>query len=118
MRATKKQLGAAIAKGVFAFAAGFLALMNLTGATLSSLVHLGYPEYFGTILGVAYVLGLVALYQPLWKWLQNWAWGGFAAAIVGAVASHLFVGDPLANAVPAIFLLLLLVIAVVLKGPD
>ena len=68
---------------------------------------LGYPEYFLTILGVAKLLGLLALLTGASVTLKEWAYAGFTFDALGAVASHLSVGDSLAIvAVPAAFCLI------------
>jgi hypothetical protein len=48
--------------------------------------HLGYPDYFSTILGVAQLLGVVAL--------RAWAYAGFTFDVGGAILSIIAVGDP------------------------
>lgn len=84
------------------------AAMYLTGATQirETLAHLGYPPYLITILGVAKLLGVPALLQSRVPALREWAYAGFTIDLIGATASHLFSGDPVAVAlVPASFLL-------------
>jgi DoxX-like family len=56
-------------------------------------VHLGYPAYFMTILGVWYVLAGVALLAPRFPLLKEWAYAGLIFNYTGAAASHLAVGD-------------------------
>jgi DoxX-like family len=60
---------------------------------------LGYPPYMMTILGTAKVLGVLALLVPDRPLLKEWAYAGFSFDLLGATASHLFAGDPLAVAV-------------------
>jgi uncharacterized membrane protein YphA (DoxX/SURF4 family) len=55
--------------------------------------HLGYPDYFLTILGVWKVLGAAALLAPRFPRLKEWAYAGAIFHYTGAVASHLAVGD-------------------------
>ena len=55
---------------------------------------LGYPLYVMTILGVAKLLGVAALLAPRYPLLKEWAYAGFAFDLLGALASHIFVGDP------------------------
>jgi hypothetical protein len=55
--------------------------------------HLGYPEYFRLILGVAKLLGAVALLAPVPRTLKEWAYAGFAFNMIAAAASHAGVGD-------------------------
>ncbi|MGI9628017.1 MAG: DoxX family protein [Longimicrobiales bacterium] len=56
---------------------------------------LGYPAYLMTILGVAKLLGVVALLAPGRPILKEWAYAGFTIDMLGAAASHAFVGDPI-----------------------
>jgi uncharacterized membrane protein YphA (DoxX/SURF4 family) len=73
-------------------------------------VHLGYPMYFLKILGVAKLLGAVALLVGRPPRLKEWAYAGFTFDLIGAFLSHLCVGDPLTTAlIPVGFLALLAV---------
>src|SRR5690606_5749364 len=53
------------------------------------MVHLGYPLYFLTILGIWKILGVVAVLIPKFPLLKEWAYAGFFFAMSGAVFSHL-----------------------------
>ena len=44
--------------------------------TVEGMVHLGYPVYFVSILGVWKVLGAVALLAPRFPRLKEWAYAG------------------------------------------
>lgn len=69
--------------------------MNLLRADIQkeSIEALGYPEYLMTILGVAKLLGVIALIIPGTPFLKEWAYSGFTFDLLGASASHAFVGD-------------------------
>src|SRR3989344_5463055 len=72
--------------------------------------HLGYPVYVNTILGVAKILGVVALLQWKYKTIKEWAYAGFLIDFIGAGASMYFAGDGLLNAVsPVIFIAVMFV---------
>jgi F0F1-type ATP synthase assembly protein I len=43
---------------------------------------------------VAYILGVIALFQSKYKLLREWAYAGFTFAMIGAFLSHLFSGEP------------------------
>jgi hypothetical protein len=60
---------------------------------------LGYPIYLMTILGVAKLLGVVALVVPGMPLLKEWAYAGFAFDMLGASASHAFVSDPILSVI-------------------
>ena len=55
--------------------------------------HLGYPLYVNTILGVAKILGVIALLQWKFKTIKEWAYAGFTIDFIGAAASLYFAGD-------------------------
>ncbi|MBC7488183.1 MAG: DoxX family protein [Cytophagaceae bacterium] len=57
------------------------------------LAHLGYPEYLLSIVGIAKVLGVLAILQTKFKVIKEWAYAGFTINFIGASLSHLFVGD-------------------------
>lgn len=67
--------------------------------------HLGYPQYLLVILGTAKLLGAMALIQRRLLTLREWAYAGFTFDLLGATASHIFVGDPLGTSlIPVAFL--------------
>ena len=68
---------------------------------------LGYPLYLMTILGVAKLLGIVALLIPKSPTLKEWAYAGFTFDMLGAAASHAFVGDPIPETLMPLAILLL-----------
>jgi hypothetical protein len=77
-------------------------------STVATLVHLGYPLYLMRILGLAKVLGGVAIVSGRSRTLKEWAYAGYTFDLLGAIASHLIVGDRPFAAVPAIVLALVL----------
>ena len=89
------------------FASAALKLSS-SEAMVGTLSHLGYPLYLLSILGIAYLLGLAALWQPWVPFLAEWAHGGFTAALCAAFASHLFAGDPVNIAIVPLVLLMFL----------
>lgn len=92
---------------LFCMAMAGSGMMNLlrSEALKESITALGYPEYLMTILGVAKVLGVIALLLPGFPLLKEWAYAGFTFDLLGAAASHAFVGHPLIEMiVPLVFL--------------
>lgn len=71
------------------------AVMYLTAQpqALEGFRHLGYPEYFRLILGVAKIAGAVALLAPVPRILKEWAYAGFTFNMLAAAASHAGSGD-------------------------
>jgi hypothetical protein len=56
--------------------------------------HLGYPTYLLPFIGVAKILGVVAVLLPgFWK-VKEWAYAGLVFDLIGALYSHISVGDP------------------------
>lgn len=79
-------------------------------AGVESLQHLGYPIYLLTIMGVAKILAAVAIVQPWFRTVKEWAFAGFAINCVGAFWSRLYVGDGIDVLIfPPIFLAIMLV---------
>jgi hypothetical protein len=70
--------------------------------------HLGYPDYFPTILGVAKLLGVIALALPGTRRLKEWAYAGFTFDLLAAFVSHSAMHDGLSKQAMPLFLLLVL----------
>jgi hypothetical protein len=62
--------------------------------------HLGYPLYFLPFLGVAKLLGAITLVVPRFPRLKEWAYAGFFFDLLGAMYSHIAVGDPAGDWAP------------------
>ncbi len=58
----------------------------------AQLLQLGYPAYFGTILGVWKVLGAVALLAPRYPRVKEWAYAGMFIDYTAAFVSYVAVG--------------------------
>jgi p-aminobenzoyl-glutamate transporter AbgT len=74
---------------------------------MNAFASLGYPVYFPAILGVAKILGVVALLVPGVARLKEWAYAGFTFTFIGAICSHLASNQPKAILMPVIALLFL-----------
>jgi hypothetical protein len=57
------------------------------------LLHLGYPAYFATILGVWKVLGAGVLVAPRHPLLKEWAYAGMVIDYSSATLSHAALHD-------------------------
>ena len=73
--------------------------------------HLGYPVYFLTILGIWKIVGVVALLIPRFPLLKEWAYAGFFFVMLGAIFSHIAVGDSMSELFPSLLLLILTVVS-------
>jgi hypothetical protein len=49
--------------------------------------HLGYPNYFIPFIGVAKLLGIIAILVPGFPRIREWAYGGLCFDLVGATYS-------------------------------
>ena len=63
-------------------------------AAVEVFTHLGYPTYLLPFIGVAKILGVVAVLVPGFQRLKEWAYAGLVFDLVGALYSHVAVGDP------------------------
>jgi uncharacterized membrane protein YphA (DoxX/SURF4 family) len=60
-------------------------------------VHLGYPIYLLRFIGVAKILGVIAIVVPGFPRLREWAYAGLVFDLSGAFYSHISVGDQWGN---------------------
>ena len=105
-----KRAGFWLLTGLFCLAMGAAGVMNLTRfeGQQESIVSLGYPVYLMSILGIAKVLGVVALLIPRTPLIKEWAYAGFTFDLLGASASHGFAGHAIPEViVPLVFLAVL-----------
>jgi hypothetical protein len=79
--------------------------------------NLGYPLYLLTLLGVLKILGVVAVLAPGFGRLKEWAYAGFTFDLVGAFYSHVMVKDPIADTVPPLIILVIVLTSYFLR-PD
>jgi hypothetical protein len=83
-------------------------LFGTPESTAATIVHLGYPLYILRILGLAKILGAVAIVTNRSPRLREWVYAGFCFDLIGAIASHLFVGDGAVTLAPAVVLVFVL----------
>jgi hypothetical protein len=96
--------------GLLALALGGSGILYVVGPApvVEGFHHLGYPDYFRTLLGIAKVLGVVAIVAgSRYPTVREWAYAGFAFDLLAAFLSHLLSGDRSAAASPLIVLGLL-----------
>jgi hypothetical protein len=62
-------------------------------AILQALRQLGYPDYLLKILGTAKLIGVISLVQTRFSGLKEWAYAGFTINLIGAIWSHLAMGQ-------------------------
>jgi hypothetical protein len=74
---------------IFLFEGVMPALTSHTAMAHEGLTHLGYPLYFGTMLMVFKVCGVLALMVPqVPARVKEWAYAGFAFDFIAAFWSH------------------------------
>ena len=77
----------------FAVLSGGAAEVARRPDNIEGLVHLGYPVYFATIIGLWKVLGGIAVLAPRFPRLKEWAYAGIFFNLTGAAVSHAVSGD-------------------------
>jgi hypothetical protein len=82
------------------------------------IIHLGYPVYFLTLLGMAKFLGVIALLIPKFPVLKEWAYAGFFFIMSGAIFSHIAVGDAASEIWPSLLLLALTLVSWYFRPAD
>ena len=100
---------------------GAVQLLKLSGdgpGSVDSMVHLGYPVYFVTILGICKILGVVALLIPKFPLLKEWAYAGFFFMMSGAAYTHIAAGNSINEIFPSLLLLLLTVVSWYFRPSD
>ena len=78
-----------------------------TPDAVAFLAHLGYPAYFGLLIGAWKVLGGIAILVPRYPLLKEWAYAGIAFDLTGAAFSHAASGDPLRDVMVPVVLVVL-----------
>jgi len=95
----------------------FVVPLGLSGITylmqfapnVQGLDHLGYPHYILPFIGIAKVLGVIAIVSNRSQTLKEWAYAGFAFDLLLATYSHLMSGDGARASFPFIMLLIMFV---------
>mgnify|MGYP006276778587 FL=1 len=70
--------------------------------------RLGFPAYFRMELGLAKIVGAIALLAPLPRAVKEWTYAGFTISFVSAIVAHTASGDPLSALVPPAIALVVL----------
>lgn len=78
-------------------------------ANVQGLDHLGYPHYIMAFLGIAKILGVIAILYGRFETLKEWAYAGFAFDLLLATYSHLSSGDGARASFPFIMLIIMFV---------
>lgn len=72
------------------------AMMYLTKSPelVEGMKFLGFPMFILPLLGTAKLLGAIALLQPKFKTLKEWAYAGFTFNLIGAIWAHAATNTP------------------------
>ena len=100
---------------------GIVQLFKLKGdgpGSLASMTHLGYPVYFVTLLGIAKILGVIALLVSKFPLLKEWAYAGFFFMMSGAIFTHIAAGNSIGEIFPPLLLLILTVVSWYFRPAD
>lgn len=86
---------------------GGLLLMR-PGFVVAVVHHLGYPDYFPVLLGVAKLLGAMAIARPRGV-VTEWAYAGATFDVLAVVASHAALGDSVGETLAPLGVLVVIV---------
>ena len=97
----------------------FAAYSYLSGApqAVEGFARVGYPQELRILLGIAKLLGVIALLIPGWPRLKEWAYAGFSFAWIAASVAH-YLANEKPSAFMALVLLALLAVSYVTRPPD
>ncbi|MEP7266653.1 MAG: DoxX family protein [Saprospiraceae bacterium] len=90
---------------------GLVQLIKMQEEVEKTSIHLGYPIYFLSIIGVWKLLGVVAILIPKNALLKEWAYAGFFFVMSGAIISHLVLKDDTMDFFGPILLIILILIS-------
>jgi uncharacterized membrane protein YphA (DoxX/SURF4 family) len=98
----------------------FAAFSYLSGnqQAVQGFAHAGYPQHLRIILGIAKLLGVIALLAPGFPTLKEWAYAGFTFAWISAHIAHHAAGDPRFNQFMPLILLALLAVSYFTRPPS
>ena len=82
---------------------------------VEGLRHLGYPAYFGVLLGAWKLAGAVAITVPGLPRVKEWAYAGFFFDLTAAAVSHAALNDSLVDIVAPLGFLALVIASYVLR---
>src|SRR5205807_2143211 len=80
---------------LIAFLSAFAGFSYLTGSpqVVEGFAHVGYPQQLRVILGIAKLLGAIALVVPGFPKVKEWAYAGFTFAWISAFVAHYLAKD-------------------------
>ena len=105
--------------GVLCALSLFAAYSYLSGGpqAVEGFARVGYPQQLRILLGIAKLLGVIALLIPGWPRLKEWAYAGFSFAWIAASIAHYLAGQK-SEAFMPVLLLVLLTVSYITRPPD
>lgn len=89
-----------------------------TDDEVSNILHLGYPVFVLSILGIWKLLAVPVILLPRLALLKEWAYAGIFFNTSGAFISYLAIGDSFSHAIPPLLLAVLCGISWYLRPAD
>jgi uncharacterized membrane protein YphA (DoxX/SURF4 family) len=89
--------------------AGGIRILSGSAQAVEGFTHVGYPQQLRIILGMAKLLGAIALLAPGLPKLKEWAYAGFTFAWICAFVAHYLAKDGGKAFMPLVLLVLLVV---------
>lgn len=87
---------------------GIVQIMHMKEEVDKTSIHLGFPLYFLTFIGIAKLSGAIAVLIPKFPLIKEWAYAGFFFLMTGAIVSHIAMGDSMKDLFgPALLLVLI-----------
>jgi uncharacterized membrane protein YphA (DoxX/SURF4 family) len=82
------------------------------------ITHLGYPEYFLTLVGIWKILAVAALLIPGSARVKEWAYAGLFFLMTGAIISHFAAGDAFKDIFPSILMSVIIFVSWYFRPAD
>ncbi|HWY99236.1 MAG TPA: DoxX family protein [Bacteroidia bacterium] len=80
--------------GLFIIGTSIPDVTNNPDAVKIITTQLGYPAYFIVFIGIAKILGGIAILIPGFPRIKEWAYAGLTFDLIGALYSTIAVGEP------------------------
>jgi hypothetical protein len=103
--------------GLLALAMVASGVMYITSPQMTAAFrHLGFPDYFRIELGIAKILGSIAIILPMIpNKVKEWAYAGLSISFISAPIASYSVGDPIGVVVTPLFFLGILIVSYIYK---
>jgi len=100
-----------VTTGLLAGLSALAAFGYLTGSpqSVQGFAHVGYPQHLRIILGIAKLLGAIALVVPGLPRVKEWAYAGFTFAWASAFVAHYLAKDGPKAYMPLVLLIFLFI---------